>query len=190
MNSVGDIDIDVANRDPILKLLNHRKASIIKNGKLARHNVGIYVQNIPVYPDTNLSTIDYGVAEDMGYQKVDILNNTIYQNITTDEQLLRYMQEPMWELFCEDEVCSKLSHIGNYCWLIKRFKPSSVNDLAMILALIRPSKKYLQNCDWEVIKSKIWVREDNEKYAFKKSHAISYAVSIVVELNKLCDVDA
>ena len=79
-----DIDIDFANRDNILSLINHRVAKL-NTGK--KHNTGIYVTEIPHNPIDNLSTIDYKNAEDRGYFKLDFLNVSMYKDIKNEAHL-------------------------------------------------------------------------------------------------------
>jgi hypothetical protein len=55
----------------------------------------------------------------------------------------------------------------------------------MILAMIRPGKRHLVGHTWEVVEKEVW--EKTEDYFFKRSHALSYAVSIVVQLNKIIE---
>ena len=46
----GDIDIDFADRDIILKKLKHHGASIISDKEHKKHNTGVYFQDIPTDP--------------------------------------------------------------------------------------------------------------------------------------------
>ena len=55
----------------------------------------------------------------------------------------------------------------------------------MILAMIRPGKRYLVGKSWEQIEKEVWVKTD--EYFFKHSHAIGYALAIVVQLNLICE---
>jgi DNA polymerase III alpha subunit len=70
---------------------------------------------------------------------------------------------------------------------LKRLKPQSVEQIAMILAIIRPAKSYLKNSSWAEIEKNVWEKDEDGQYQFKKSHAISYALSIVVQLNLLVE---
>ena len=45
-----DVDIDMANREEFLKLVNHTPASIEKEGNFTKHNTGVYFQNVPKFP--------------------------------------------------------------------------------------------------------------------------------------------
>ena len=82
-------------------------------------------------------------------------------------------QEPMWELFEHKEVVEKLFHIGNHFDIIKQHPPKTVEQLAMILAMIRPGKRYRVGNSWEVIEKEVWEKTDD--YFFKRS------------LNRLCN---
>ena len=39
--------------------------------------------------------------------------------------------------------------------------------------------------DWQDIMKEVWVRPSDGSYFFKKSHAYSYAMAIIVQLNKI-----
>ena len=67
-----DVDIDMANRDDFLKLVNVTPASIEKDGKFTKHNTGVYFQNIPKFPLQGYSTIDHKQAEEEGLDKIFI----------------------------------------------------------------------------------------------------------------------
>jgi hypothetical protein len=73
-----DIDIDFANRDLILSQIQYTTA-ILENK--SKHNTGVYVTDIPRDSLTNLATIDYKVAEERGYFKLDFLNVNIYKDV-------------------------------------------------------------------------------------------------------------
>jgi len=189
MTDRADIDIDVYDRDKALSIVKHHLAMMDKNGEKVKHNTGVYFQDIPFDPFTNISTIEYKEADELGYFKIDILNVHLYKDVKDEEHLLRLINtEPKWELFEDEEVVKQLFHIGNYFSVCKKFKPRSIEDLAIILALIRPSKKHLQECDKETILKEIWKKPEDGSYYFKKSHSIAYAVAIVVQLNLLCGV--
>ena len=82
-----DVDIDMANREDFLKLVNHTPASIEKDSKFTKHNTGVYFQNIPKFPLQGYSTIEHKQAEQDGWFKVDFLNNHIYENIKDEKKL-------------------------------------------------------------------------------------------------------
>ena len=183
-----DVDIDMADRDEFLKLVRHIPASIEQDGKLRKHNTGVYFQNIPHWPLNGFAAIDHKKAEQDGWFKVDFLNNSIYKGIPDQATLTRLVDtEPMWELLEHRDVVEQLAHVGNYYDLLQSYKPTSVTQLAMLLAMIRPSKKYLIGKPWDEVEREVWIKPTDDSYYFKKSHAHAYALSIVVQLNKLVD---
>jgi DNA polymerase III alpha subunit len=66
-------------------------------------------------------------------------------------------------------------------------KPRCIEELAAVLAMIRPAKRYLIGKDWKTVMSEVWTKPENEEYFFKKSHATAYAVAIVVQMNLICE---
>ncbi len=183
-----DIDIDLADRDYALEIIKHVPA--LQKDDVTRHATGVYFQNIPADPITGISTLGNKRAADLGYFKIDLLNNSIYKNVRDEDHLVHLaFTEPPWELFSDKNVVKQLQHIRNYFWIVDSIKPKSVEDLAVIIALIRPGKKHLVGQSREKIDAEIWlsVGEENEGYSFKRSHAVCYAVSIVVQLNLLIE---
>lgn len=182
-----DIDIDFADRSKPLELFKHVVASRL-DGELKPHNTGIYVTEIPYTPHNNLSTIDYKVAEERGYFKIDFLNVSLYKGVRDEEHLIQLMeQEPIWDLLEESNFTDLLFHLNGYTNLLKQMKPRSIEELAMFLGLIRPGKKNLIGKTWTEIGGEIWTKPTNGEYYFKKSHAVAYATAIVVQMNLLCE---
>lgn len=184
-----DVDIDVCFRDEVVDSLDCVFGRIDRTeGKVEKHNTGVYFQNIPRDPTTNISTLDYRIAKEYGYFKIDFLNVTMYEGVRDEEHLLSLLdKEPEWEFFEYEEITDKLFHLNGYSHLLKKFKPKSVEDLAMILAIIRPAKAYLQSADWGKIRAEVWVKNSEDKYQFKRSHGIAYAIAITVHLNLLIE---
>jgi hypothetical protein len=182
-----DVDIDMADRTQILRLVNHTPASIHKDGEYSKHNTGVYFQKIPRFPIQQFSTIDHKQAEEHGWFKVDFLNNGIYTDVRDEAHLDSLMgTEPMWELLEHEEIVNQLFHINRYHHLTQQYKPKNVLQLAMLLAMIRPAKRHLIGLSWNEIETEIWAPVVGE-YFFKKAHAVSYAVAITVQLNLLCE---
>lgn len=181
-----DVDIDMGNRDDFIKLVNVTPASIKKDGKFTKHNTGVYFQNIPKFPLEGYSAIDHKQAEEEGWFKVDFLNNHIYKEIEDESQLDRLVAtEPVWELFKHEEIVEQLFHINNHFDIVKQHLPTSIEQLAMILAMIRPGKRYLVGKSWSKIEKDVWVKTD--EYFFKQSHAMGYALAIIVQLNLIVE---
>lgn len=188
----GDIDIDFASRDRAMRVLGGTPASIIRDGKLTRHNTGVYFHGVPTDPVTGLCSVDYESAESLGFFKIDLLNVGVYEMIRDEAHLREMMSRPLdWTVFEDTGFVSGLFHLGNHAELTARLKPRSIADLAMVLALIRPGKRHLQQrCEtrgFDSIADEIWTRSDGDEYFFKKSHAISYAVLVYVHANLSLD---
>jgi len=183
-----DVDIDMADRSKFLDHVNHTAASIEQDGEYTKHNTGVYFQNIPTFPLQGYSSIDHKDAENQGWFKVDFLNNNIYKDVKNEKHLDTLLNtEPMWELLEHTEVVEQLYHINNYPELVKQYKPSSVEQLAMILAIIRPAKRHLQGQTFDQIAKTVWEKPQTGEYYFKKAHAIAFSMAIVVQLNLLCE---
>lgn len=187
---VPDVDIDFANRDQALEGLLHIPASRVEREDLRKHNVGVYFQSVPIDPLTGFSSIPYEDAEERGYFKVDFLNLNVYKGVRDEAHLNELLaREPMWEILENQEVCDQLFQLGGTIdgiptfELLDAYKPRTIMDLAIFLALIRPRKKHLIGQEWEVIKSDIWTPGDETLYGFKKAHAVSYAHVVVVQMN-------
>jgi hypothetical protein len=183
-----DVDIDMANRDDFLKLVNVTPASIEKDGKFTKHNTGVYFQNIPKFPLQGYSTIDHKQAEEEGWFKVDFLNNHVYKDVIDEQHLDRLVStEPMWELFKHQEIVEQLFHISNHWDIVKQHPPTDIEQLAMILAMIRPGKRHLVGKTWKQVEKDVWVKPKDDTYFFKKSHSYGYALAIVVQLNLIVE---
>jgi len=179
-----DIDIDVKDRDVLLEKLKHIPASIISDGEIKKHNTGVYFTDIPIHPFTNTANIDYKEAEDRGYFKLDILNVSVYEKVKDEKHLQQLIdQEPDWSLLEHKEIVEQLFHIHNHYDIVNKLKPKSVEQLAAVLAIIRPAKRSLLNATWPEIESNVWVKPNDDSYYFKKSHAIGYALAICVQMN-------
>ena len=180
-----DIDIDFADRDIVLSKIQHRVAKL-DTGK--KHNTGVYVTECPHNPVDNISTIDYKTAEDRGYFKLDFLNVSIYKDIKDNEHLEQLMtKEPLWDLLTHEEFNSKLFHVAGHHSILERMKPTTVEQLAAVLAMIRPAKRNLIGQPWDTVMSNVWLKPENDEYYFKKAHAVSYAMAVVVHMNLLCE---
>ena len=183
-----DIDIDFVNREEALKLFDHTAASRQEGDQLIKHNTGVYLHEVPVDPITGLCSIDYNKAEDRGFFKIDFLNVGIYNGIRDEAHLLSLMEkEPLWELLEDAEFVKLLFHVNNHIDILKKMQPKSIEQLAAILAVIRPAKRHLVNESWDVVISEVWKKPTNDEYYFKKSHAVAYATAIVVQMNLICE---
>jgi hypothetical protein len=183
-----DIDIDFKDRGAALALLPHIPASMLNHGNMVRHNTGVYFQSIPVDYSKNIATIPYEQAEELGYFKVDFLNNTVYEGIQDNAHLERLLaMPPAWELLDDPDVVSMLAHIHSHFDIVNVIKPRSVEDLSVVLALIRPGKRHLMHRSRTDIDKEVWIAPSDGSYFFKRAHAIAYSLSIVVQLNRIVE---
>ena len=185
----SDIDIDFADREQALALLDLIPASIIKDGQVTKHNTGAYATDIPRDPFTGFSSLDYKSAEDRGYMKLDLLNVNVYKNVRDEQHLVELMREPDWTKLRDRTVCEQLIHINNhYDTMLKMPEPvDSIPRLAMFLSVIRPAKRSLIGKTWKEVAETVWQKPADETYYFKQAHAVSYAQLVVVNLNLLCE---
>jgi DNA polymerase III alpha subunit len=183
-----DIDIDFIDREQALKLFTHTLASRLDNGKIVKHNTGVYLHEVPVDPISGLCAVTYDRADAEGYFKIDFLNVGIYKGVRDEEHLVYLMnQETLWDLLLDDEFTNNLFHVNGHGSILRQMKPDSIEKLAAVLAVIRPAKRYLIGKDWNTVLQDVWIKPTNNEYYFKKSHAIAYAQAIVVQMNLICE---
>ena len=183
-----DIDIDFADREKALALFKHVKASRIDNKNYVPHNTGVYLHKVPAYAPTGLCSVDYKSAEEEGMFKLDFLNVGIYTDVKDETHLNDLMErEPLWDLLTESDFSDKLFHVAGHSTILKEMKPTSISQLAAVLAMIRPAKRHLVGQSWDTVMKEVWTKPEDDSYYFKKSHATAYAISVVVHMNLLCD---
>jgi len=188
--SIGDIDIDVQSRTD--KSLYGIRAIIYDQDKLRvkPHPSGYYMDSdIPVDPETGMSALEYKESEELGFSKIDLLTATAYDRFKTKQEVLDALKNPNWDLLLDRSFVEKLPQLGKHFELVEMIKPQNIQELADILALIRPDKKHLVDkyiANKEHIRPNIY-RRGKGGYRFKKAHAIAYAHQIVCVMNK-CDV--
>jgi DNA polymerase III alpha subunit len=180
-----DIDIDFADRSKALDIIKHIDARI---DTFKKHNTGIYCTSVPYNPTNGISTLDYKEAEDRGYFKIDFLNVNVYEGVKSKTHLTQLLEtEPLWDLLLDDDFIQNLFHVNGHGSILRQMEPKSIEQLAAVLAMIRPAKRYLIGKDWTTIMTEVWTKPDNEEYFFKKSHATAYAVAVVVQMNLICE---
>ena len=183
-----DIDIDFVDRNSALQLFKHIPASRIDNDRLVKHNTGVYLHNVPTSAVEAVCSVpyDHTVAEE--YFKIDFLNVGIYKGVRDETHLIQLMEtEPLWDLLEQEEFVNLLFHVNGHGFILQEMKPKNVEQLAAILAMIRPAKRYLIGKDWTTVMTEVWTKPENDEYFFKKSHATAYAVAVVVQMNLICE---
>ena len=181
----ADIDIDLADREQLLRLIQAIPARQVNNDQVRRHNSGVYATDIPWDPVNACAAIDYETAEQLGYFKIDLLNMTVYQLIKTPDHYQQMLeQEPPWSrLWTDSAWAQQLAHVGNYTDLLVSMKPDSIPRMAAFISIIRPGKAHLQNQSWDKVFATVWDGDDSRGFVFKKSHAVSYAALVALHMN-------
>tara|TARA_R100000664_G_C2759726_1_gene149774 strand:+ start:5196 stop:5810 length:615 start_codon:yes stop_codon:yes gene_type:complete len=184
---IFDVDIDTSSKT---KREDYGVRAMIYNDKVEKvlpHPSGVYIEKVPVDPETGLCSFDYEYGNTEGFMKVDILSNSSYDNFKSKEELLYCLEiEPDWKLLLDKEFATTLPHIGKYHELLVQLRPSSIEELADFLALIRPAKiKHLGDYkkNKNKVRRKLYLRPTDGSAYFKRSHAISYAMMIVAIMN-------
>lgn len=177
---LGDVDIDVPNRDKILEIIEYTPAMRIENGVKKKHNTGIYVQDVDVDYETGFAKDTF---DDSNFQKIDIINFSPLERFRSNQQIEQLIDiNPNWDLLKNRNFVENTTHIHKWFDTISRKNIDSIEKLAMFLAIIRPSKEYLRNKSWDYIKKNVW-KDEGKGYHFKKSHAFGYALTIVAYMN-------
>ena len=185
----ADIDIDLADREQVLKLIDAIPARQLYQGQVRRHNSGVYVTDIPYDPVNGCAAIDYEEAENRGYFKIDLLNMSVYQQIKSEEHYQQLLaREPDWSrLWTDPEWAKQLVHVGNYTDLLASMKPDSITRMAAFIAIIRPGKAHLQNRPWSEVFATVWDGDSSKGFVFKKSHSLSYSMLVSLHMNLLSE---
>jgi hypothetical protein len=185
----ADIDIDLANRDQVLALIQHTPAMQKVNGQIRKHNSGIYPTDIPLDPVNRCAAIDYKAAEQLGYFKIDMLNVGVY-NLVRDYEHYEHMlaQTPNWSrLWTDPAWAQNLIHVGGYTALLNSMRPDSIPRMAAFVAVIRPGKAHLQNQPWDQVFASVWDGDSSRGFVFKKAHAVGYSMLVALHMNLLSD---
>lgn len=185
-----DIDIDVKSSFVPKDVFDIVHASIVENGDLRKHPAGVYFQIMPVDYDTNLAAIPYDKAEELGYFKIDMLHLSLLNNFVNKAEIKELLkQEPDWAMLEDKNIVTQLFQIKKHFDVVSQVKPTSVEELADVLALIRPNKRNLLEAYLKARKTVrekyLYVRDEGDRTSFRKSHAIAYALTIKLQMNYL-----
>lgn len=187
MNNNPDIDIDLPASFKVAKIFpTWARASVLTDGKITQHPCGYYPQTIPTDAYTNLAAIPYEQAEELGYQKLDFLHVTVYDHFKSREEIEELVKlEPNWDLLLLPSVSTQLFQLAKHADMLQSVKPKTVQELADVLALIRPGKRnllkvYLKD---KKLGRQLLYSKGQDGYTFKKAHAVSYALVVVLQLH-------
>ena len=183
----ADVDLDFADREQVLKLIQHTPARQLHQGTARKHNSGVYVSDIPQDPVLACAAIDYETAESRGYFKIDFLNMGVYSLIRDPAHYAELLAaDPPWERLWSDSAwASQLVHVGNYTGLLQSMRPDSIPRMAAFISIIRPGKAHLQNQSWTDVFGSVWDGDLSRGYVFKKAHALGYAALVALHMNML-----
>ena len=180
-----DIDIDMSDRQSVIDLLHPIKATGTDGRK---HNTGVYFHTVPFDPETALCTLDFKQAEEAGFFKIDLINVNIYKEVKDRAHLKRLLDTPPnWALLHSKSFCEGLFQLSGHNDACKEMNPTSVEELAAMLALIRPGKRHLLGQPWSVVLGDVW-KPEKDGYVFRKSHGFAYALAVIVHMNLKCGV--
>jgi len=185
----SDVDIDFrTDFDPVKVFPQVTPASRVYEGHLVKHPVGVYFQEIARDPLTGLAAIPYEEAEELGFVKIDMLHLSLLDYFEDKKEIKALIRrEPDWSLLEKREVVEKLFQLRKHFDVINTIRPKSIDELADAIAIIRPGKRYLLDAylkDRDLIRKKIlYVKTEDGKNYFKRSHAISYALNVVLQLH-------
>jgi hypothetical protein len=183
-----DIDIDFVDRDSALRLFKHISASRIDNETLTKHTTGVYLHSVPMHAEKAVCSVPYDHTDAAEYFKIDFLNVGIYKGVRNEEHLIELMEtEPLWDLLQDNDFVQNLFHVNGHGNILRQMAPKNIEQLAAVLAIIRPAKRYLIGKEWITVMKEVWTKPANDEYYFKQSHATAYAVAIVVQMNLICE---
>lgn len=184
-----DIDIDTPSIfDPKDIFPDVTYASMVNNGRFKKHPAGVYFQEVPTEPTQNVACVPYDKAQYFGLFKVDFLHLSLLDSFESKAQIRELMdQEPDWALLQNEEVVPDLFQLKNHFDVLNWIKPTSVQELADCVALIRPGKRFLLDqykSNPEKTRVELY-KQPLPKGCFKKAHAIAYAFNIVLQLHMI-----
>lgn len=194
-----DIDIDFADAQKVKQHFKDRivLASQVENDEIKKHNVGVYFQTIPLDKELNIAAIPCLItgeqprrdrAQELGYFKLDFLEVKMLRHFKSKAEIRELLKiEPDWSLLEREEIVKNVFQIKNHFDIVSKVKPKSIEEVADVLALIRPNKRklleeYLKNPK-QVRDNLLYRREEDEKSSFKHCHSLPYAMLIVLNLH-------
>jgi hypothetical protein len=184
-----DIDIDTpSNFVPEKIFPSWTRASMLQDGKLRHHPCGMHPQSIAQDPLTHFAAIPYDIAtKEYDYFKIDFLHLHVYDHFSSKEEIDELLKiDPDWNLLQSPSTVKQLFQIGKHYDILTKIKPRSIMELSDVISLIRPGKfyliqKYIENK--QLARKYLYEKNEDEAFTFKKSHAVAYAMVIVLQLH-------
>lgn len=187
-----DIDIDIPIGTNITKLFpSSIPASRVNGGELVKHPCGHYFENIAVDKLTGLAAIPHKAAAEQGFTKIDFLHLHLLSQFKSKAEFRKVCNTPPdWAMLKDRSVVEQLFQINKHYDIVSQIGPRSVQELADVIALIRPEKRQLlREYMWNKQKTRplLYRSASDDKSAFRAGHSLSYAVTIVAQLNLIRD---
>ncbi len=180
-----DIDIDFPTTFDPADIFIGTKASMVNNNELKKHPAGFYFQDIPVDPITGLAAIPYKKAEALGFFKIDCLHISLLDDFASKDEIRTLLQiEPDWSMLENQHVVEKLSQLKNHFDVVHIIQPKNIEDLCDCISIFRPGKQHLLQFyrqNKKVIREELYKKTD--EYYFKRSHALAYAMNVVLQMH-------
>ncbi len=186
-----DIDIDVPTTFDVKAVFPSAVVAsmVSKSNTLTKHPCGAYFENMPVDCITGYAAIPYADAELCGYTKVDFLHLSILNDFRCKADVRALLNRPTdWSLLLVPEIVCTLFQLKNSWEYVSAIKPSSIEELADVVAIIRPTKRHLLSRyvkSPSSIRPLLYKQDEKDKTSFRRSHAIAYAHVIVLQLNAI-----
>jgi DNA polymerase III alpha subunit len=182
-----DIDIDLKTSfNPNQHFPQAVLASIVSRNELTKHPCGVYFQRVPTDPVTHLCAIPHKFAENLGYMKIDFLHLNVMDYFNSKQEIKTLLRKtPKWGLMLKSDVVEKLFQLNNSGDIIRKIQPTSIQEIADCISIIRPGKTHLLNdyiLDRVNTRRKLYTIEPGS-YAYKKGHAVAYAMIVVLQLH-------
>lgn len=183
-----DIDLDLpTNFSPTTIFSNAVKASMVNGNALKPHPCGAYFQYMPKDPVSGLAAIPYKQAGKYGYTKIDFLHLSALDLFDNKQQIRTLINTaPKWGMLLKSNVVAKLFQLSNNIDLVRRVQPTSILQIADCISLIRPGKLQLVDeylTDPINTRTKLYRIDAGDVYAYKKGHAVAYAMIVVLQLH-------
>lgn len=122
----------------------------------------------------------------MGFLKIDFLHLSVYDKFKSRKEIDSYLRlEPNWSYLQLPSVQQVVFQLSKHPDILNELRPRSLEELADVMALIRPGKKNLINLykKDKINTRKILYAKDETGYSFKKSHAFAYAYVVILQLH-------
>ena len=181
-----DIDIDLKTDFDPASYFSVVKASMVHNDEFRKHPCGVYFQTMPTDPITGLAAIPHKQADKYGFTKIDFLHLNVLDYFNNKKEIRALIKkEPKWGLLLKSDVIEKLFQLHNSADVVRQIQPKSIQELADCISIIRPGKLHLlDSYKQDPIKTRQELyRIERGSYAYKKGHAIAYAMIVVIQLH-------